>query len=43
MINAVPEDLSPSEFTQSREEFLEQDYGPINRMLVVILDKFVSL
>jgi GMP synthase (glutamine-hydrolysing) len=42
MIEAVPEDLSPSTFTQSPRELLDNDYSSINGSLVTILDRFVE-
>lgn len=43
MINAAPEDLKPSTFTQTKEELISQDYASINRMMINLLDKFVQL
>ena len=43
LIEAVPEDLKPSKFTQSIEELLAQDYQSINNMMVTILDRLVKL
>ena len=42
MIEAVPEDLRPSRFTQSQRELLDNDYSSINSSLVTILDRFVE-
>ena len=43
MVEAVPEDLSASRFTQSQTELLENDYASINAALVGILDRLVEL
>ena len=43
LIEAVPEDLSASKFTQSEEELLEQDYQSINNLMITILNRFVKL
>lgn len=43
LIEAVPEDLKPSKFTQSKEELLEQDYQSINNLMIAILDRFYKL
>ena len=43
MVQAVPEDLKESKFTQSKDELLEQDYDSINKMMVNLLDRFVQL
>ena len=43
MVQAVPEDLKESKFTQSKDELLEQNYEPINQMMVNLLDRFVQL
>jgi len=43
MIDAVPEDLKPSMFTQTKEELITQNYTSINNMMRKILDKFVEL
>jgi GMP synthase (glutamine-hydrolysing) len=42
MIEAVPEDLRPSRFTQSRAALLANDYSSINSSLVTILDRLVE-
>jgi GMP synthase (glutamine-hydrolysing) len=42
MIDAVPEDLSPSTFTQTPEELLQQNYAAINHTMLVILDRLVE-
>ena len=43
LIEAVPEDLKPSKFTQRKEELLEQDYKSINDLMITILDRFAKL
>ncbi len=43
LIKAVPEDLSPSKFTQNKSELLSQDYVPINEMMNGLLDRFLLL
>ena len=43
LIEAVPEDLSASKFTQSKEELLAQDYTSINNLMVTILNRFAKL
>lgn len=43
MIEAVPQDLKPSTFTQTREELLENNYTAINKMMCDLLDKFIQL
>ncbi len=43
LIEAVPEDLKPSKFTQSKEELLAQDYQSINNLMITILDRFSKL
>lgn len=43
MILAVPEDLEPSAYTQSRDELLKNDYRPIHKMIFQILDKYVEI
>ncbi|MGB4190945.1 MAG: hypothetical protein WBJ81_00130 [Rickettsiales bacterium] len=43
MIEAVPEDLKPSKFTQIKEELLEQDYQSINNLMITILSRFGKL
>lgn len=43
MIEAVPEDLTPSKFTQNQTTLLAQDYDSINLMMMDLLDKFVTL
>lgn len=43
MIEAVPEDLAPSKYTQTAHELLTQDYETINTMMVTILDRFAQL
>lgn len=43
MIEAVPGDLAPSEYTQSAEELLKQDYFSINQRMKHILDRFTAL
>lgn len=42
LIEAVPEDLKPSAFTQTKEELLQQDYRSINNLMFKILDRFYS-
>lgn len=43
MIEAVPNDLQPSKFTQTKHELVANDYAPINNMMANLLDKFVQL
>ncbi len=43
MMQAVPEDLRPSRFTQSHKELLDNDYSSINACLVTILDRFAEV
>jgi hypothetical protein len=43
MIEAVPEDFSPSKYTQSTQAILEHDYPTINLLMAAILDRFASL
>jgi GMP synthase (glutamine-hydrolysing) len=43
MVEAVPEDLRPSRYTQSRQELFENDYSSINRSMDRILDRFAKL
>ncbi len=43
MIEAVPQDLKPSTFTQTQEELVAQDYTSINNMMCKLLDKFIRL
>ncbi len=43
MVEAVPEDLKESKYTQTRDESLEQDYKPINNIMINLLDRFVQL
>lgn len=42
MTEAVPDDLHPSRFTQSKAELLAQDYAPVNAMMRTILDRFTG-
>jgi GMP synthase (glutamine-hydrolysing) len=42
MIEAVPEDLKPSKFTQTKEELLSQDYEAINNMMIELLDRLTQ-
>lgn len=42
MINAVPQDLKPSRFTQTAEELLSQDYHAINQNMIRILNRLVE-
>lgn len=39
MIQAVPDDLKPSRFTQTADELLSQDYHAINENMVKILER----
>lgn len=41
MIAACPNDLSPSMFTQTRSQLLEQDYPAINDVMRLILDRLL--
>ena len=43
MIEATPEDLEPSKYTQSKEVLLKQDYASINSHMIQILDRFTGL
>lgn len=43
MIEAVPQDLSPSKFTQTQEELITQDYSSINDKMYMFLDQFSQL
>jgi len=43
MIQAVPEDLKPSKYTQSENELLKHDYSIINNKMIRILNKFIEL
>lgn len=43
LVNAVPEDLSPSRFTQIKEELLKNNYQAINDNMLELLDRFVTL
>ncbi len=43
MIEAVPEDLAQTKFTQSASELLKQNYSSINNFMRTILDRFVRL
>ena len=43
MIEAVPEDLAPSNFTQNAEELMQQDYASINQTMITILDRLVEI
>lgn len=42
LINACPEDLKTSKFTQSPEKLLQNDYNNINQYMKKILDRFAS-
>lgn len=41
MIEVVPEDLTPSKFTQTSNELMQQDYATIHRFMITILERFV--
>lgn len=41
MVQAVPEDLASSKFTQTHAELLQQDYPPINNLMITLLNRFV--
>lgn len=43
MIRACPGDLKPSQFTQTPDELLGQDYSTINQLMIRILDRLVAL
>jgi GMP synthase (glutamine-hydrolysing) len=43
LIFHVPNDLSPSNFTQSKEDLLQNNYDAINQQMRVLLDRFVRL
>lgn len=43
MVEAVPEDLAPSTYTQDKQTLLSQDYASINECMVTILGRFASL
>ncbi len=42
MINACPDDLTVSKFTQTKNQLLEQNYTEVNQFMRLILDRFVS-
>lgn len=42
LIQAVPEDLESSQFTQTEQELLAQDYVSIHKAMEEILDRFVT-
>jgi GMP synthase (glutamine-hydrolysing) len=42
MTLAVPEDLAPSRFTQSRQELIAQDYVSIHTKMIAILNRFTT-
>ncbi|MBS0271307.1 MAG: homoserine O-succinyltransferase [Proteobacteria bacterium] len=43
MIEAVPGDLAPSQYTQNADELLRQDYLSINQRMEYILDRLIAL
>ncbi len=43
LIQAVPDDLKPSLFTQTEKELLAQDYASINQNMMQLLDRFVKV
>lgn len=43
LIEACHGDLKPSQFVQTTEELLKQNYSPINSFMIKILDRLVSL
>jgi GMP synthase (glutamine-hydrolysing) len=43
MIEAVPEDLAPSKYTQSADELLLHEYESINNSMVELLDRFSNI
>ncbi len=43
MVEAVPEDLKPSQFVQTSQTVLNQDYGSMNQVMLRILDRLVVL
>lgn len=43
LMEAVPEDLKPSIFTQTPEGVLNHDYDSINQMMIHILDRYLSV
>ncbi len=43
MIEAVPEDLKPSLFTQSKETLMSNNYTSINDMMVELLNRLIQL
>ncbi len=43
LIQAVPEDLKPSRFTQTEQELLSNDYLSINNTIMQWLDRFVAM
>ena len=43
LINACPDDLSPSLFTQTPKELISQDYESIHKYLMLILDRLSAL
>lgn len=42
LIDAVPNDLAPSLYTQSVQELVANDYASINQLMFTILDQFVA-
>lgn len=43
MINACPDDLKPSTYTQTKEQLFANDYKSINGLMINMLDKFIPL
>lgn len=43
LVDAVPGDLNPSLYTQTKEELLTQDYDSIHKSMRLILDRFAEL
>lgn len=43
MIVACPDDLKPSQYTQQKEELLDNNYEPINQLMLSLLDRLVVL
>lgn len=43
MVQAVPEDLSPSPFTQTKADLMIQNYDSINDLMITLLDRLVEI
>lgn len=42
MIDACPDDLKPSTYTQTKDQLLSNDYQSINGLMILILDKLIQ-